>query len=77
MENAAPPGAPAYGFDEAFSTMAQGKAFSYITFNWMLPVLNDPEQSEVVDKVNVAQVPGGIGLLGGLGLGYSRFLTQL
>ncbi len=67
MENAAPPGAPAYGFDEAFSVMAQGKAFSFITYNWMLPVLNDPEQSEVVDKVAVTQVPGGIGLLGGWG----------
>jgi len=67
MMNAAPPGAPAYGFDEAFSTMSQGKAFSYISFNWMLPVLNDPEQSSVVGKVNVARVPGGVGLLGGWG----------
>jgi len=67
MKNAAPPGAPAYGFDEAFSTMAQGKAFSYITFNWMLPQLNDPEKSQVVDKAAVVRVPGGKGLLGGWG----------
>lgn len=67
MRTAAPPGAPAYGFDEAFSTMAQGKAFSYITFNWMLPQLNDPEQSQVVDKVKVVRVPGNRGLLGGWG----------
>lgn len=67
MQNAAPPGAPAYGFDEAFSEVAQGNAFSYITFNWMLPQLNDPEKSEVVDKCQVTRVPGGKGLLGGWG----------
>jgi ABC-type glycerol-3-phosphate transport system substrate-binding protein len=67
MKTAAPPGAPAYGFDEAFSTMAQGNAFSYITFNWMLPQLNDPEKSQVVDKAAVVRIPGGKGLLGGWG----------
>ncbi|MCS6908151.1 MAG: sugar ABC transporter substrate-binding protein [Anaerolineales bacterium] len=67
MKNAAPPGAPAYGFDEAFSVMAQGQAFSYITFNWMLPQLNDPQKSQVVDKCKVVRVPGGKGLLGGWG----------
>jgi len=67
MKNAAPSGAPAYGFDEAFSTMAQGQAFSYITFNWMLPQLNDPEKSQVVDKCKVVRIPGGKGLLGGWG----------
>lgn len=67
MQNAAPAGAPAYGFDEAFSEVAQGKAFSYITFNWMLPQLNDPEKSQVVDMCQVTRVPGGKGLLGGWG----------
>jgi len=67
MKTSAPPGAPSYGFDEAFATVAQGKAFSYITYNWMVPVLNDPEQSQVVDKMKVTAVPGGIGLLGGWG----------
>jgi len=67
MKNAAPSGAPAYGFDEAFSQVAQGKAFSFITFNWMLPKLNDPEQSQVVDMCNVTRIPGGKGLLGGWG----------
>jgi len=67
MKNAAPPGAPSYGFDEAFATVAQGKAFSYITYNWMVPVLDNPEQSQVVGKMRVTAVPGGIGLLGGWG----------
>jgi ABC-type glycerol-3-phosphate transport system substrate-binding protein len=67
MNNAAPEGAPAYGFDEAFSQVAQGNAFSYITFNWMLPQLNDPEKSQVVDQCQVTRIPGGVGLLGGWG----------
>lgn len=67
MANAAPPGAPAYGFDEAYAIMAQGDAFSYISYNWMVPQLNDPEKSEVVDQVTVVRVPGGAGLLGGWG----------
>lgn len=67
IKNAAPPGAPSYGFDEAFATVAQGKAFSYITYNWMLPVMNDPEKSQVVNKMKLSVVPGGIGLLGGWG----------
>ncbi|MBA4398267.1 MAG: sugar ABC transporter substrate-binding protein [Chloroflexi bacterium] len=67
MKTAAPPGAPSYGFDEAFATVAQGKAFSYITYNWMVPVLDNPEQSQVVGKMKVTAVPGGVGLLGGWG----------
>jgi ABC-type glycerol-3-phosphate transport system substrate-binding protein len=67
MKNAASSGAPAYGFDETFSEVAQGKAFSFITFNWMLPQLNDPEMSQVVDMCTVTSVPGGKGLLGGWG----------
>lgn len=67
MKNAAPPGSPAYGFDETYAMMAQGQAFSYITYNWMIVQLNDPEKSSVVDKIKVVRVPGGAGLLGGWG----------
>ncbi len=67
MKTVAPPGAPSYGFDEAFAVVAQGDAFSYITYNWMVPVLDDPEKSEVGGKMKVTAVPGGIGLLGGWG----------
>ncbi len=67
MKNAAPPGSPAYGFDETYAMMAQGQAFSYITYNWMIVQLNDPAKSAVVDKVKVVRVPGGAGLLGGWG----------
>ncbi len=67
MKNAAPPGSPSYGFDEAFNVMAQGGAFSFLTFNWMIPKLNDPNTSQVVGKVQIAPMPGGKGLLGGWG----------
>lgn len=67
MKNAAPPGAQGFGFDEAFSVMAQGRAFSFITFNWMLPKLDDPKISSVVGKCSIAPVPGGVSLNGGWG----------
>jgi ABC-type glycerol-3-phosphate transport system substrate-binding protein len=47
--------------------MAQGGAFSFLTFNWMIPKLNDPNTSQVVGKVQIAPMPGGKGLLGGWG----------
>lgn len=67
ITQAAPPGSTGFGFDEAYSVMAQGKAFSYITYNWMLPQLNNPEESAVVGKVDIAPVPGGASLNGGWG----------
>ncbi len=67
IKNAAPPGAPAYGFDEAVSTMSQGKAFSMYTFDVMYPVVNDPSNSQVAGKVEIAPIPGQGGLLGGFG----------
>ena len=63
----APPGSPGYGFDEAYHMVAEGNAFSYITYNWMLPELNDVEKSKVAGKVDIEPMPGGIGLNGGWG----------
>ena len=67
INNNAPDGATGFGFDQAFSVIANGKAFSYITYNWMLPKLNDEEESEVAGKVDIAQMPGGHSLNGGWG----------
>lgn len=66
-EEAAPPGATTYRFDDAFAVMAQGDAAMMITYNWMLPRLNDPEQSTVVDKVALAPTPGGVAHQGAWG----------
>jgi ABC-type glycerol-3-phosphate transport system substrate-binding protein len=61
-----PPGAASFGFDEAFNVAAQGKAFSYITYNMFRTAYDDPAQSAVVGKMEIAAVPNG-GLNGAWG----------
>jgi ABC-type glycerol-3-phosphate transport system substrate-binding protein len=61
-----PPGAASFGFDEAFNVAAQGKAFSYITYNMFRTAYDDPSQSAVVGEMEIAAVPGG-GLNGAWG----------
>lgn len=67
MKNAAPKGAAGFGFDEAFNVFAQGNAASFITYNWMLPKLQNASESKVAGKVGIASVPGGSSLNGGWG----------
>jgi multiple sugar transport system substrate-binding protein len=61
-----PPGAASFGFDEAFNVAAQGKAYSYITYNMFRTAYDDPEQSAVVGEMEIAPVPNG-GLNGAWG----------
>ena len=61
-----PPGSEGFCFDEAFNVMAQGKAYSFVTFNILYSGLNDPASSTVAGKVGIAVNPGG-GLNGGWG----------
>lgn len=67
MQNAAPSGAPGFGFDEAFNVIAQGNAASYVTYNWMLPRLENAEESSVAGKCDIAPMPGGVSLNAGWG----------
>jgi ABC-type glycerol-3-phosphate transport system substrate-binding protein len=53
-----PVGAASFSFDEAFNVMAQGKAYSYITYNFFRTAYDDPSQSAVVGKVEIMPVPG-------------------
>jgi len=46
--------------------MAQGKAYSFVTFNILLSGFDDPASSQVVGKADIAPNPGG-GLNGGWG----------
>lgn len=66
VENYSPPGSEAFCFDEAFNVMAQGRAYSFVTFNILYASFDDPEASTVVGKVGIAPNPGG-GLNGGWG----------
>lgn len=67
VKNGAPQGALSYNLDDAYRVMSQGKAFSMISYNWMLPQLNDPSMSQVAGKVALMPMPGGKGLNGGWG----------
>ena len=66
VENYSPTGSESFCFDEAFNVMAQGKAYSFVTFNILYAGFEDPESSAVVGKVGIAPNPGG-GLNGGWG----------
>ena len=66
-----PLGSASFSFDEAFNVAAQGKAYSYITYNFFRTAYDDPSQSAVVGKMELAAVPGG-GLNGGWGWAIPR-----
>ncbi len=53
-----PVGSASFSFDEAFNVMAQGKAYSYITYNFFRAAIDDPSKSAVVGKVEIMPVPG-------------------
>lgn len=53
-----PLGSASFSFDEAFNVMAQGGAYSYITYNFFRAGIDDPSQSTVVGKVEIMPVPG-------------------
>lgn len=76
VKHGAPHGAMSFNLDDAFRVMSQGRAFSMISYNWMLPQLNDPDKSKVAGKVNIAPMPGGIGLNGGWGWGIAHNATH-
>jgi ABC-type glycerol-3-phosphate transport system substrate-binding protein len=61
-----PTGAESFCFDEANSVFAQGKAYSFVTFNILLSGFDDPATSTVAGKASIAPNPGG-GLNGGWG----------
>lgn len=58
IEKYGPIGSASFGFDEAFNVMAQGQAYSYITYNFFRPAYDDPSKSAVVGKVELMAVPG-------------------
>ena len=63
---AAPPDSLNWGFDEALRAMAAGQAATMLSYNWMLPTLNNPEgpAGELAGKFALYPVPGGKAVLG-------------
>ena len=46
------------GANVSLNVMAQGKAYSYITYNFFRAGIDDPTKSSVVGKVEIMPVPG-------------------
>ncbi|NMC13655.1 MAG: sugar ABC transporter substrate-binding protein [Chloroflexi bacterium] len=65
-QNAAPENSLNWGFDDALRSMASGESATMISYNWMLPSLNDPEgqAGELAGKFQLYPVPGGKAVLG-------------
>lgn len=64
VNNAAQPGAAGADLNDTMATYSQGKAFSMISYMFMLSVFNDDDASVVKDKNVMTVMPGGHGLTG-------------
>jgi len=65
-KTAAPPNSLNWGFDEALRSMASGEAAMMMSYNWMLPTLNNPQgpAGALAGKFALYEVPGGKAVLG-------------
>jgi ABC-type glycerol-3-phosphate transport system substrate-binding protein len=65
-ECCAPPNSLNWGFDSALRSVSGGNAAMMISYNWMLPTLNDSggPAGDLAGNFDVAEVPGGEAVLG-------------
>jgi ABC-type glycerol-3-phosphate transport system substrate-binding protein len=64
VNNAAQPGAAGADLNDTMATYSQGRAFSMISYMFMLSVFNDDESSAVKGVNQMTTMPGGHGLTG-------------
>ncbi|MFT4036550.1 MAG: extracellular solute-binding protein [Thermomicrobiales bacterium] len=64
VNSAAQPGAAGADLNDTMATYSQGKAFTMISYMFMLSVFNDDDASVVKDKNTITTMPGGHGLTG-------------
>lgn len=69
VNKAAQPGAAGADLNDTMATYSQGKAFSMISYMFMLSAFNDDPASAVKGKNALAVMPGGTGLTGAWGWG--------
>jgi ABC-type glycerol-3-phosphate transport system substrate-binding protein len=69
VNNAAQPGAASANYNDSIAVYSQGKAFSSVSFMWMLAVVDESEDSTVRGKNKATVMPGGTGLSGAWGWG--------
>lgn len=76
IQNGAQQGALSANLDDTLRLMCSGKAFSMVTYWWMLPQVDNPEKCpEVAGKVALSVMPGGHGESGGWGWGIPKNVT--
>lgn len=63
---AAPPNSLNWGFDEALRAMAAGQTATMLSYNWMLPTLNNPDgpAGDLAGSFQLYEPPGGKAVLG-------------
>lgn len=77
IKNAAQTGALSATLDDTVRLMCSGKAFSMLTYWWMLPQLDNATTCPAVaGKLALAVVPGGHGESGGWGWGIPKNVTD-
>lgn len=68
IQDAAPTGALNFNLDDTYRVMCQGGAWSFVTYWWMLPQVDDAEACPAsAGKVELVPMPGGHGVAGGWG----------
>jgi ABC-type glycerol-3-phosphate transport system substrate-binding protein len=73
IQNGAQKGALSATLDDTFRLMCDGKAFSMVTYWWMLPQIDDKEKCpNAAGKVALTVMPGGHGESGGWGWGIAK-----
>ena len=65
-KTAAPPASLSWGFDDALRSMATGESATMLSYNWMLPTLNDPDgpAGKLAGNFALYTIPGGKHVLG-------------
>jgi multiple sugar transport system substrate-binding protein len=65
-ECCAPPNSLNWSFDPALRSVSSGNSAMMMSYNWMLPTLNDPDgpAGDLAGKFGLAEVPGGEAVLG-------------
>ena len=69
VNNAAQPGAASANYDDSIAVYSQGRAFSSVSFMWMLAVVDGDEEAVARGKNKATVMPGGTGLSGAWGWG--------
>jgi ABC-type glycerol-3-phosphate transport system substrate-binding protein len=70
IQEAAPTGSLNYNLDDTYRVMCQGGAWSFVSYWWMLPQVDNAEDCpEAGGNVALSPMPGGAGVAGGWGWG--------